>query len=99
MPANPTSPATVPTAEFASTVTRLRCKRCKKDFNHVHVVNIGGVDNLMISGAKVFRLELVCLHCGKVNYWNQNEKDMVEQTEKYVELLALLHGQTVEVKE
>ena len=82
---------------FKSVVKPLRCKKCNREFVHIHVVTIEGVDSLMISGAKVFRLELVCVQCGTVNYWNQREREMAEQTEVFVEVLAILHGKpTVE---
>lgn len=95
----PADPNPVEVAEFKSTVTPMRCRRCKHGFTHIHVITIDGIDSLMISGAKVFRLELVCVQCGKVNYWNQREDEMAKQTEKFIEMLAVIHGEKVETKE
>ena len=70
----------------------LRCKKCKCDFSGFQVVTIGGIDNLLSGGSKIFKLELVCVHCGTVNYWNARESEMSKQTEVFINLLAELQN-------
>lgn len=76
-----------PRQNFKPVVTPWRCKNCKDQIGHGHVITLDGVDHLMIGKAKVFRLEAVC-GCGTPNYWNQRQKDMVEETEAFLELLV-----------
>jgi hypothetical protein len=71
-------------------ITKFCCKKCKKEFQSFQIITVEDVDNLMIGGAKIFRLELVCANCGTVNYWNAREKEMSKQTEVLIELLARL---------
>lgn len=73
-------------------ITPLRCKKSNREFAGFQVVTIGGIANLLSGGSKIFRLELVCLHCGTVNYWNARESEMSKQTEVFIELLAKLQS-------
>ena len=68
------------------------CRNCKHDFPHMQIVTLADIDNLVIGTAKVFRLEVVCATCGKVNYWNQRESEMTQQTEVFLQTLAVWYG-------
>ncbi len=69
-------------------ITPFRCRKCNREFAGFQVVTIGGIANLLAGGSKIFRLELVCTHCGTVNYWNAREAEMSKQTEVFIELLS-----------
>lgn len=85
-----------PNPKLQTVIHPWRCKHCHTDFPHMHIVTVAEIDSLMIGGNRIAKMEFPCYKCGTWNYWNIREKEITEQTEIFLVLLAELHGSPIE---
>ena len=71
-------------------------KGCKKVFNHILVVEVGGIRNVLVSGALFESFKFQCQECKGWNYHKYNEDRMEEYNEKLKIILAQLYGETLD---
>ena len=71
---------------------QVQCQRCKRTFEHFMIEEIDDLVQLRCGDVLLSRVEMACLHCGWVFYWNIKEKDLEKMAVKYGKLAVALQG-------
>lgn len=64
----------------------VKCQRCRRTFEHFVIEVIDNLVQLRCADVLIPKIEMVCLHCGWVFYWNLREKDLEKMAIAYGEL-------------
>ena len=72
--------------------SHVMCKGCHAVFEHFTIEEIDGLVQLRCGEVLITRLEMACLRCGRLFYWNIKEKDVENMALKYGELMVVIKG-------
>lgn len=89
-----------PEPKFSSTIVPFVCqdhkkKKCRHVFPHIHIVEIGGIRNILVDGAVFERFKFQCPNCSGWNYHNVNEGKLEDHNALLYQILAINSGQKV----
>lgn len=70
------------------------CQRCRREFDNFMIEIIENITQLRCGSGLITKIEMVCMHCGAVFYWNIREKDVSKMALEYGKLVLSLGTDT-----
>lgn len=67
--------------------------KCGKPFEGYRMAQVQGVKRLVTASTIVYHTKMVCIHCGALFHWHEDDRSLEKDAVVFIELLGQLHGQ------